>query len=956
VTDSLGGTTTYTFTADPSFSPRVTSLSHNGLLQSYVIPAGSTDPQQRVTQSTDQNGNITTYSYDTDHLTSKTEAFGTPQARTTSYQYLAPNTALPTLVTEPLKQTSYTYYSGTTLVQTKAITDPATNTSRTWSYTYDSNGRVLTVQGPRTDVNGTTTYTYYTCTTGVQCGQVQTVKDALGHITTYNTYNAYGQPLTITDPNGVVTTLTYDLRQRLTSRQVGAETTNFSYYPTGLLNRVTLPDSSTLLYTYDGAHRLTQITDEAGNTVKYTLDAMGNRTAENAYDPSNVLHRTHSRVINALNEIYQDISAAGTAAVATTFGYDNNGNQTSVAAPLSRNTARTYDALNRLSQTTDPANGVTHFGYDANDNLTSVKDPRNLTTTYAYTGFGDLVTQTSPDTGTTRNTYDSAGNRASSTDARGAIASYSYDALNRMTGVTYTLSGVTDQTIAFSYDAGSYGKGRLTGAADAHHSLTYVYDALGRVTSKTQITGAVVLTVGYGYTNGDLATLTTPSGNSVTYGYNSNHQIVSVAVNGTPVLSSVTYEPFGGVNGWTWGNGTGTVRAYNTDGNVSAISSAGSKNYGYDDASRIDGISDSSNPALSWTYGYDAMDRVNSAATPAQSVSFTYDADGNRATQSGTISSTFIVANDSNRLTAAIGGLTRAYLYDARGNTQQFGTYLFTYNAAGRVVSVNSGTATTSYIYNAFGQRIQKSGASATTYFVYDEAGHLIGEYNGAGNIMQETVWMGDIPVATLQFGTSALKTYYVHTDHLNTPRRITNRNTNIIVWRWDSDPFGNGAAVQNPQGTVTVTYNLRYPGQYFDSETGLFQNMQRDYDPQVGRYIESDPIGLRGGSYSTYVYVGDNPVSRVDSTGLLDCDGSWRLMGWDPLLPRITRGCKCYWLCSSCKGSDVWSGIKETLPSTTGRIVFVPGRPASEGDIEEGTSCVCASKPGPEKSCTCGD
>jgi YD repeat-containing protein len=175
------------------------------------------------------------------------------------------------------------------------------------------------------------------------------------------------------------------------------------------LKQVTLSDASYVLYTYDNAHRLTQINDGLGNKVVYTLDAMGNRTAENAYDPGSTLRRTHTRVINALNQLYQDVNAAGTAAVTTTFGYDSNGNQTSIAAPLARNTTNAYDELNRLKQITDPASGITQFGYDANDNLTSVTDPLTLATSYTYTGFGDLKTQVSPDTGTTTNTYDSGG-------------------------------------------------------------------------------------------------------------------------------------------------------------------------------------------------------------------------------------------------------------------------------------------------------------------------------------------------------------------------------------------------------------------------------------------------------------------------------------------------------------------------------------------------------------------
>ena len=141
--------------------------------------------------------------------------------------------------------------------------------------------------GPRTDITtDVTNYTFYNCTTGGDCGQVDTVKNGLNQVTTFNTYNAYGQPLTITDPNGVVTTLTYDARERLTSREIGTETTSFSYWPIGLVKLVTLPDSSTVGFTYDGAHRLTTITDGLGNYISYTLDPLGNRTADKAYDPT----------------------------------------------------------------------------------------------------------------------------------------------------------------------------------------------------------------------------------------------------------------------------------------------------------------------------------------------------------------------------------------------------------------------------------------------------------------------------------------------------------------------------------------------------------------------------------------------------------------------------------------------------------------------------------------------
>jgi RHS repeat-associated protein len=829
------------------------------------------DSNGNITSRTDYNGNVTNYVYNaqTNLETSRTEAYGTSSARTITTAWDA-NWREPDSITDPTRTSTFSYDSmGNVLTKTITDTTVTPNVSRTWTYTYDSYGRMLTAQGPRTDVNSTTTYTYYTCTTGSQCGELQTVTDPVGNVTTYNTYNAHGEPLTITDPNGVVTTLTYDDRLRLTSRQVGSETTGFSYYPTGLLKQVTLPDGSDVLYTYDNAHRLTQISDGSGNSIQYTLDNMGNRTAEKTYDPTGTLHRTHTRVFNTLNELYQDVNAAGTSAVTTTYAYDNNANQTAIDAPLSRNTANAYDPLNRLTQITDPNSGITSFGYDAADDLTSVQDPRSLTTSYGYNGFGDVTSQVSPDTGSTGNAYDSGGNLSTSTDARGSVSSYTYDAANRVTSIAYTLGGTTDQTLTFGYDSGTYGKGRLTSASDANHSLAWTYDFAGRVVGKGLTLGSVNLSIGYAYTNGDLTAMVTPSGQAVAYGFNSNHQVTSITVNGTAILSGVTYEPFGGVNGWTWGDGTTTSRTFNGDGLVSQIVTAGvTLGYSFDNANRISGITDSSNSALSWTYGFDLLDRLTSATTSAITEGWTYDADGNQLTETGTTPITFNPSTTSNQLTATTGSLVRSYSFDAAGHTLGYGTLSFAYNNRGRMESTSA--SSTDYLYNALGQMIEKSGTLGTTTFMQDEAGHLIGEYDGSGSLIEETIWLGDIPVATLQpNGSGGVNIFYVHTDHLNTPRKIAQPTTGTLAWRWDTDPFGTVAPNQNPAGLGTFPYNLRFPDQYYQAETGLNQNYNRDYDPQVGRYVESDPIGLDGGSMSTYTYVNDDPLDYIDPEGL---------------------------------------------------------------------------------------
>ena len=133
-------------------------------------------------------------------------------------------------------------------------------------------------------------------------------------------------------------------------------------------------------------------------------------------------------------------------------------------------------------------------------------------------------------------------------------------------------------------------------------------------------------------------------------------------------------------------------------------------------------------------------------------------------------------------------------------------------------------------------------------------------------------MWLGDIPVATLRPNGSTVWIYDVHSDQLNTPRQITRPSDNTPMWTWNSDPFGTDAANPHPAGSGTFAYNLRFPGQLFDGQAGLHQNDARDYDPAVSRYVESDPIGLRGGK-NTYAYVASDPLIWSDPFGLKPWD-----------------------------------------------------------------------------------
>ena len=272
--------------------------------------------------------------------------------------------------------------------------------------------------------------------------------------------------------------------------------------------------------------------------------------------------------------------------------------------------------------------------------------------------------------------------------------------------------------------------------------------------------------MGYSYSNGDLITVITPSGQTVTYTY-TNHQVSSISVNSTTLLSGVTNDPFGPVTGWTWGNSTSARRAYDQDGNPNQFITAGVTNgYTVDNAQRITGLSDSGLSSNSWTFGYDPLDRVNSGVSSAITEGYTYDANSNRLTTTGGVPSAETIATTSNQLATTTGSPARAYSYDAAGNTLSYTGETFTFNQRGRASSATSTAGTTAYLYNALGQLIEKSGNGGITLLMYDEAGHILGEYTSTGVLIQETAVDGRHPAVTLQANGSGISIYYVHADH----------------------------------------------------------------------------------------------------------------------------------------------------------------------------------------------
>jgi RHS repeat-associated protein len=539
----------------------------------------------------------------------------------------------------------------------------------------------------------------------------------------------------------------------------------------------------------------------------------------------------------------------------------------------------------------------------------------------------------SPDSGTTNATFDAAGNVATRTDARGKTATYGYDSLNRLTSISYA----TGTPTTFDYDGGA------------------THDGFGRIATKTQVVGtgpgAKTFTVAYtwgtsGAANGKLIAITYPSGSRINLGYDSAGRTASLSLNpanangsgtntGTtvPLLSAAAYNGANDLLGWSWGDGNAYQRSFDAYGRLASYPLAGTqRTLAYDNALGITGFAHSqggnAQPALDQSFSYDALDRLISANVAGTSAGYGYDATGNRTSRViGTSSYANAIAATSNRLASVqspgqSGTVTNTYGHDNAGNLTSDGAATYGYSDRGRMASATVAAGSVSYLVNGLEQRVMKTGptslvATGAMYYVHDEQGRLLGQYDANLTPMHETIYFGDTPVAVLKTsgsagaGTLQVTPHYVYADQINTPRVITRASDQAIVWRWDqAEAFGAAPPQDNPSGLGAFTFDQRFPGQVFDAETGNHDNWHRTYQPSTGRYVQSDPIGLKGGT-NTYAYVGGSPISFIDPSGLaMECpictpeklawivrcvensqdSARWRLMGCDYLVTEVQK------------------------------------------------------------------
>jgi RHS repeat-associated protein len=871
VTGPLGIQETYKFTPLQGV-PKVSEIDRaaNGTVTAATRTFGY-DTNGYLNASTDWNTNSTTYVNDSHgDPTTINEAVGSPVARTTTIVYDTTWVRLPHTITTPGLTTTNNYDATTGNLLTQVLTDTTTQTipystngqTRTTTYTYTATGQLHTVQLPRTDVTAKTTYAY----TG---GTLTSITDPLSHVTTINTYTGGGLPLTITDPNSVLTTLAYDARLRLHTKVVtisgGSLTTTWDHDAAGNLIKLTQPDGTYLSYGYDNAHRLDQITNANGELMPLTLDANNDVTQVLWQTATPTTKRTNTATYDALG---RRLTAVGGMSQTITYGYDSQSNLTTIETPLTWTTGQAFDALNRLQTITDPYTKTTGYTYDAHDRPLTVTDPNSHATTYIYDGFGEAISAASPDSGTTVYHYDLDGNVSSKTDAASAVTNWTYDAMDRPLTRKYPADATLN--VAYTYDQTGHGDGitRLTSLTDQAGSLSLSYDESGNVTSNARTISGTVYTTGYSYYGQRLLnTITYPTAGWIaTYAIDAAGQVTGItatqpghaAVN---LATSVTHLPFGPVASFTWGNGVTHATTFDADYRETNITDTGTSalqnlTYGYDADNNLHTVTDAVNAANSQTLTNDHLERLTGAVSGTGgygTLSYTYDNNGNRKTSGST---TYTIATTSNRVTK-VG--TNNITYIATGNIKAIGTAnTMTYNKANQTATSVAAGTTSTYTYDAFGNRLKVVVASGTpTVEEYDQQGNLITETNSG--VETDYVYLDGMPIAVIQPAAATIS--YIHPDRLGTPQLATNASK-ASVWSTTYQPFGTTGTI-----TGSITQNLRLPGQYADA-TGFNHNGFRNYNPVYGRYLESDPIGLTGG-LNTYSYASNNPSKNIDPNGL---------------------------------------------------------------------------------------
>ncbi|MFI8910921.1 putative T7SS-secreted protein [Streptomyces sp. NPDC053513] len=806
------------------------------------------DERGRITSWTDTNGSRYDYVYDDqDRCTYQSGANGHLEA-TFTWDGVDPETGLRvTTLTDGLGHTER--YLIDDRHRVVAEIDALGAVTR---FAYDRHNRLLS----RTDPLGHVTRTTYD-----EDGRPTTTERPDGRRARVE-YDERGFPVRITGTDGNVTHQTFDERGNRTSVTVpsGART-EFTYDDSGRLTSVTDPLGATTRLVLDDRGLPVEITDPLGATTRYEHDAFG-RTVT-VTDPLDAVTRLEWTVEGRPS---RRVAPDGTS---ESWTYDGEGNCLSHTDALGGTTRFTYTDFDLLTSRTDPDGVRYEFAHDTSLRLTRVTAPQGLTWDYTYDPAGRLLAETDFDGRTLSYDYDAAGRLTSRAnglgqairfdrdvlgrivrkEVEGAVSTYEYDLFDQLaaaTGPDATLTRLRDRY------------GRLLSETVNGRTLSFTHDAAGRRTGRTTPGGS---TSTWSYDAAGRRTELTSSGRMLFFTHDALGRETTRHISDFAVLSS-SFDAMGRLTDQEVTGDSGRrlqhrAYAYRADGGLVGIADAlsGARRFDLDPAGRVTAVH-----ARDWTERYTYDDAGNQTEASWPSTHPAHAATGTR-TYAGT------------RITSA--GSVR-YEHDAQGRvvlrqktrlSRKPDTWRYAWDAEDRLTAVTTPDGTVwRYAYDPLGRRIAKQSPSETVHFTWD--GTTLCEQT-AEDITLTWDHAGLRPLAQTErrTGPDSLdeRFFAIVTDLIGTPTELVDESGEL-AWRtrttlWGTTTWNKSATAYTP---------LRFPGQYFDPESGLHYNHFRYYDPASARYLSPDPLGLHPSpNASAYVH---NPHTWSDPLGLSPC------------------------------------------------------------------------------------
>ena len=752
----------------------------------------------------------------------------------------------------------------------RVLDDGTTQLTR---FTYNSIGKVTSSIDP---LNRKMSYTYDS--SNINLLEIRQTTGTANELLAKFTYNSQRLPLTAQDAAGMITSFTYNAAgQIIKIVNPKKESTSLSYDNSGYLQQITGPSNAVTRFTYDGFGRVQTVTDPEGYTVRTDYDNINRPTLISFPDSTNEqivydrLDAVHfkDRLGRWSHTTYDSLDRPNFITDAlqrvTQLVWCNCGSLSQIIDPLGRPTIFTRDLQGRVTEKVYPDNKKLVYTYEkSTSRLQTVTDAKGQKTQYTYFADGNLkqlgYTNALVATAPVSFTYDAAYNRVNTmTDGTGVTAYAYYPVQAGVLPGAGRLASVdgpmANDIIRYSYDS----LGRTNGRSINGIASSVEFDVLGRLVKEVNALGKF----GYNYVNetARLLSVQMPNGQISSFDYAGNKgdqrlkQILNKDGQGN-IISKFDYEynPEGQITRWIQQAGTASPK---------------NLEFKYDAADQL----------VSVTQQKTSRRPVIEGSIPAYT--YLYDAAGNRVSEHVESNITFSDYNNLNQLTAQWGNDSlQQHPRPVAVNGVSRGTNKITYDANGNMVS--AGWQQVSYDWDAADRLVKITRANTVTEFVYDGLSRRVAEkLNGV--VIKTWLWDGTT-LAEERDATGAIvvkrffgqgeqingAAYYFTRDHLGSVREMTDSDGTVKA-RYDYDPYGRRTKLL---GSMEADFG--FTGHYYHAASGLSLALYRAYDPNLGRWINRDPMGEKGG-VNLYGYVENNPVSRIDYYGK-----SWTSDAWN--------------------------------------------------------------------------